>query len=115
MTTLCRLGNCPVLLLNASLPIEVNVLGIVQEVPSSDRRRRASAFVKTVILEEEEKMEYRVSNYSTRYKMATHYSEEEMGRVHKICLFVSSLYFYYIGRAVIAKIKEDDKDNEYQE
>jgi len=41
------------LLLNASSAIEVNVSGIVQEVPSSERRRRASALVKAVILKEE--------------------------------------------------------------
>ena len=53
MMTVCRLGNCPLHLLNAESPIEVKVSGIAHEVPSSDRRRRASAWVKTVMLEGE--------------------------------------------------------------
>ena len=40
-------------LLNALSAIEVNVSGIVQEVPSSERRRLASALVKAGILGEE--------------------------------------------------------------
>ena len=46
-------GNAPYLLSNAKSPTEVKVLGIVIEVPSSERRRVASALVKTVILKEE--------------------------------------------------------------
>ena len=38
---------------NAQNPIEVKVLGIVIDLPSSERRRVASALLKTVILEEE--------------------------------------------------------------
>jgi len=51
--TVTNEGNAPFQLLNASSPTEVKVLGIVIEVPSSERRRTASALVKTVILEEE--------------------------------------------------------------
>ena len=53
MVTICISGNSPFSLLKALSPIEVYVLGMVEEFPSSDRRRRASALVKTVILGED--------------------------------------------------------------
>ena len=55
MITVTNKGNAPLKLLNASSPIEVKVLGIVIDFPSSERRRVASAWVKTGILEEEAK------------------------------------------------------------
>ena len=48
-------GNAPFQLLNASSPTEVKVLGIEIDLPSAERRRTASAVVKTGILEGEGK------------------------------------------------------------
>ena len=61
MITVTNKGNDPFQLLFASSPTEVKVLGIVIDLPSSERRRVASALVKTVMLEEEGR-EGRVSN-----------------------------------------------------
>ena len=51
MTTVCRELNSLYQLANASSPTDVKVSGMVQELPSSESKRRASALVKTVILE----------------------------------------------------------------
>ena len=63
MITVCRELNelnSSASLLNAPSPTDVKVSGMVQEVPSSESKRRASALVKTVILEEERKEGKRV-------------------------------------------------------
>ena len=55
MITVCRELNelnSSASLLNAPSPTDVKVSGMVKEVPSSESKRRASALVKTVILEE---------------------------------------------------------------
>ena len=52
MITVCReLNSSSSSLLNALSPTDVKVSGMVQEVPSSESKRLASALVKTVILE----------------------------------------------------------------
>ena len=51
MTTVFRDSNSSPKLLNASSPTDVKVSGMVQELPSSESKRRASAVVKTDILE----------------------------------------------------------------
>jgi len=53
MITVTNRGNAPSQLSNARSPTEVKVLGIVIDLPSSERRRIASALVKTFMLEEE--------------------------------------------------------------
>ena len=60
MITVCRESNSPSPLLNALSPTDVKVSGMVQDVPSSESKRRASALVKTVILEEVRKEGKRV-------------------------------------------------------
>jgi len=61
MITVCReLNSSSSMLSNAPSPTYVKVSGMVQEVPSSESKRRASALVKTVILEEVRKEGKRV-------------------------------------------------------
>ena len=60
MITVCREFNSRSPLSNASSSTDVKLSGMVQEVPSSESKRRASALVKTVILEEERKEGKRV-------------------------------------------------------
>ena len=73
---------------NALSAIEVNVSGIVQEVPSSERRRRASALVKAGMLEEEEREANGVSNESTKYRKAIYQGTEDDNTRRRIGLWL---------------------------